>query len=131
MRLDLPRGRSSRAISLTPLIDVVFILLLFFLLASHFHQWRALKLDTPAAVLNASHDTLSRALLLRVHADGALDLNGEPLDPAQLRPTLAGYRKRYPDLSLVLESDADVPLQPLVSVIDSVVAAGIEELSLK
>ncbi|MBO8087018.1 MAG: biopolymer transporter ExbD, partial [Marichromatium sp.] len=49
MRLDLARRVRRNPISLTPLIDVVFILLLFFMLASHFDQWRALALDARGA----------------------------------------------------------------------------------
>ena len=132
MQLDLPRSRAGRGISLTPLIDVVFILLLFFLLASHFDQWRALRLDTTSAnVSDRADDSQPPALLLRVHRDGRLDINGESLDSAQLVSSLEGYRARRPDVSVVIESDADVRLQHLVQVIDGVTAAGIEELSLK
>ena len=131
MQLDLPRSRAGRGIGLTPLIDVVFILLLFFLLASHFNQWRALGLDTATANTSARDDTQPPALLLRVHADGTLDINGEPLSLSQLKLTLEDYRARRPELSVVLEADVDVRLQPLVGVIDRVTAAGIRELSLK
>lgn len=51
----LQHPRKSR-ISLTPLIDVVFILLLFFMLSSSFIQWRAVDLQP------ASHDTASIAM---------------------------------------------------------------------
>lgn len=44
MLLDLSLPRRKQAISLTPLIDVVFILLLFFMLSSSFSQWRQIKL---------------------------------------------------------------------------------------
>lgn len=133
MRLDLPAPRAGRGIGLTPLIDVVFILLLFFLLASHFHQWRAFQLDT-APVSRTDGETpadQTPALLLRVHADGALDINGEAVAPARLAEVIAEYRGRRPAIAVVVAPAADVPLQALVEVMDAVVAAGIDTLRLR
>ncbi len=131
MRLELQARRTRRTISLTPLIDVVFILLLFFLVASHFNSWRALPLNTPTAIAGEVSGDDAPAVLLRAHADGSLDLNGEPLDPALLIPTLETHRARHPDLSVVLQSDPDLKLQTLVSVMDGIAAAGVQELSLR
>ena len=69
------RRRRRSLISLTPLIDVVFILLIFFMLASSFSTDQAIQLAMPGA------GTTEGALpgsLVRVKRDG-LDLNGEPL----------------------------------------------------
>jgi biopolymer transport protein ExbD len=133
MRFDLPAPRAGRAIGLTPLIDVVFILLLFFLLASHFHQWRALQLDTASAELDAERSAADEppALLVRVHADGGVDINGEPLAPAQLPAALADWRDRRPELAVVVAAGADVRLQALVGVMDAVVAAGVATVRLQ
>jgi len=133
MRLDLPAPRAGRGIGLTPLIDVVFILLLFFLLASHFHQWRAFQLDT-TPVSRSDGETAADeppALLLRVHVDGALDINGEALHPAQLADVIAEYRARRPTVAVVVAPAGNVRLQALVEVMDAVVAAGIETVRLQ
>ncbi len=133
MQLDLPARRGGRAIGLTPLIDVVFILLLFFLLASHFHQWRVLQLDTAmAAVTETSADASQPpAVLLRVQVDGTLDINGTAVELAGLQAVLDQYRARRADLSVVIAPNSDVRLQALVNVIDAVAAAGIERVSLQ
>jgi biopolymer transport protein ExbD len=130
MRLDLPTRPPPRAISLTPLIDVVFILLLFFLLASQFQQWRTLTVNAPAT---ARHQPVgeARAMLIRVHDDGSVDLNGDAVSHAELRAALVGHLVQDPELSVVVQPSADVALQPLVSVIDQIVAAGVTELSLQ
>jgi len=131
MRLDLPRSRAGRGLGLTPLIDVVFILLLFFLLASHFDRWRTLRLDTAPATAGEQDADLPSVLRLRLHADGTLDIDGVALDPGHLKHTLEDYRARRPDVSVVLEAEAEVRLQPLVGLIDTVTAVGIRELSLR
>lgn len=129
MRLDLPARPPPRAISLTPLIDVVFILLLFFLLASQFQQWRTLTVNAPAAARQPVGE--ARAMLIRVHDDGSVDLNGDAVSQAELRAALGGHLVQDPELSVVVQPSADVALQPLVSVIDQIVAAGVTELSLQ
>ncbi|MBN2885729.1 MAG: biopolymer transporter ExbD [Chromatiaceae bacterium] len=131
MRLERAPARAGRAISLTPLIDVVFILLLFFLLASHFDQWGALQLDTSASLATRPSAADAQTLLLRLHADGALELNGEALDEAYLGARLESLLAERPGLALVVQADAEVPLQDLVSLIDHIVALGVQEVSLR
>ena len=59
-RAGRPQGRRRPLISLTPLIDVVFILLVFFMLASSFLDWRSIDLNAPAqAAAMANNRTLS------------------------------------------------------------------------
>lgn len=131
MRLARDVHRARRMISLTPLIDVVFILLLFFLVASHFNQWRTLPLNAPAATIGDALKDDAPAVLIRLHANGHLDLNGTPLDPSRLAPTLITHRMRHPDLAVTLASDPDLELQALVSVMDRITAAGVRELILR
>ena len=89
------RGGGRRMISLTPLIDVVFILLVFFMLASSFTDWRAITLDTPPAATRSGSS--EGALLVRVGQDGL---------------------------------DLAVPLQRVVTVLDTAAAAGVTGLGL-
>jgi biopolymer transport protein ExbD len=129
MRLDLPARPAGRAISLTPLIDVVFILLLFFLLASQFQQWRALTMNAPT--LAQGERAESSAVLVRVHGDGQVDLNGEPIDVPGLERAIGERLADDPELAVVVQPAADATLQPIISVIDRLVAAGVEELNLQ
>src|SRR3546814_3113150 len=76
------RGPRRRVrISLTPLIDVVFILLIFFMLATSFVDDRAIEVGAPAAKLGGA--SLEGALLVELRQDG-LRLAGERLTAPQL-----------------------------------------------
>ncbi|WP_041766464.1 ExbD/TolR family protein [Psychromonas ingrahamii] len=66
MLLDLNLPKRKQAISLTPFIDVVFILLLFCMLSSNFAKWQAIRLPASAASQQASNE-LFRVIL---HRDG-------------------------------------------------------------
>lgn len=123
------RGRSGRAlISLTPLIDVVFILLVFFMLASTFTDWRAIELATAGKAVAAASD--DAALRLRVRADGGVDLGAERLDDAALRERLTAVAAREPDKRVAVQPEAGVPLQRVVTVMEAVAAAGLAKVSL-
>jgi len=128
MQLKSTARRRRRLIGLTPLIDVVFILLLFFMLASQFHQWRAFTVGaagTPGDVKAVS------AVLVRVHGDGSLDLNGEPVTTRTLTERLGQTLTREPSLSVQIESADEVPLQTLVSLFDQLHAVGIDRMNLR
>ncbi|MFD2112004.1 ExbD/TolR family protein [Thiorhodococcus fuscus] len=131
MHLDVVRRVRRNPISLTPLIDVVFILLLFFMLASHFDQWRALALDARGAEVGVAGADARVAMLLRLHADARLDLNGEPLAADQIAPRIAAALARTAELTVVIQSAPEVGLQTIISTIDRLVAAGVPEVRLQ
>jgi biopolymer transport protein ExbD len=128
MQLVSPPRRRRRLIDLTPLIDVVFILLLFFMLASRFHQWRALTVS--ASGTPGDRDAVP-AVLVRVHGDGSLDLNTEAIPSPALTARLRLALTREPGLAVQIESADEVPLQTLVTVLDQVHAAGISRIHLR
>jgi len=116
-------------IGLTPLIDVVFILLLFFLLASSFLNWHTIKLTTPATqgvVINSA----GGAVLIRLGANGALDLNGQPVLIDELPDKLSQFLAKESDQKILVRPAKGVPLQPVVSVLDAVKKAGGRNVSL-
>ena len=85
-RLASSPRRRRPLISLTPLIDVVFILLVFFLLASSFLDWRAIDLSAPAEA--AAGASVQGALLVEVREEG-LRLSGEAVSLEDLESRLA------------------------------------------
>lgn len=128
MQLDLASRPRRSGIGMTPLIDVVFILLLFFMLASHFHQWRAM---TVSAAGRGTPGAATPAVLVRVHDDGSIDFNGDPVGIDGLGREIARTLLRTPSLAVQIESDDDVPLQTLAEVFDQLQAAGVSEMNLR
>jgi biopolymer transport protein ExbD len=127
LRLRSKVGRRSR-ISLTPLIDVVFILLVFFMLASSFLDWRAIELQAPATAGPAGDPT--GALLLRVAADGRLDLNGRPVEQPGLQDRLRRAAAAREEARLLIQPAAGVPMQRAIDLLDAARAAGLERVRL-
>ena len=119
------RRRRPHLIRLTPLIDVVFILLVFFMLSSSFAQRRALELEGAGP---AAGGELRGALLVDVRRDG-LRLSGEPVSLEQLAAAVAGHVARDPGRRVLVRPGPQVTLQPLVTVLDRLGAAGVRQVS--
>lgn len=124
MILPVVSSRKKKLITLTPLIDVVFILLLFFMLSSSFIQWRSVEFDTSSG--RGSQSSPQRSLLLRLHGDGRMDLAGSPLEHNQLARQLAQSVRRDPDVSVSVEARDGVALQALIDAFDQLEQSGIK-----
>ena len=126
-------NRRRRLISLTPLIDVVFILLVFFMLVSSFLDWRVITLDSEmaeAAAPNAGGG-LRGAVIVDIDADGGLHLSGEPMGLETLAARISSLASRRDDLSIVVRSAPGVPVQGMVDVLDVLAAGGAASLSVQ
>ena len=128
MHIQRPSPR-KRLVSLTPLIDVVFILLLFFMLASSFIEWRAIVLNVPAGGSAGSQDRES--LVIGVNRDGKLRLNGEAVTWEGLKTRIRPVLARDAAQPFVVQPEADVPLQGIVTVLDRLAAVGGRNISLR
>jgi len=124
-RLATKRGRRRPLISLTPLIDVVFILLVFFMLASSFLDWRAINLDTPAAAAGSS---MEGALLVEVRPDG-MRLSGQPMPLEAITARIGERLQAEPDKRVLLKPAAGVSMQATVDVLDRLSNAGVVRMS--
>ncbi len=102
MRLNRT-AHQRRPIALTPLIDVVFLLLVFFMLASTFLKHTSLPIT--AAAPAAQSEALHKTALVNVSAGGAILVNGEPV-------TFADFAIRLADLQARKVSQVAIALRP-------------------
>lgn len=119
---------TARLISLTPLIDVVFILLVFFMLAASFLDWRAVDLTVSSGV-TAAPDA-GAAIVIGLRADGSVAVDAAPVEPAGLRPVLAARLAADRARPVVIRSDTGVPLQRAIDTLDLARALGAASVSL-
>ncbi len=118
---------TGRLIALTPLIDVVFILLVFFMLASSFLDWRAVDLRVSSGVGVAQ--TAQRALLIRLKEDGSIALRGGAVDAAELEARVKAQVAEDPEQRFVIRPEPAVPLQRAVDMMDLLKSAGAVNVS--
>lgn len=130
MRLAESESNGRRAISLTPLIDVVFILLLFFMLSTQFSQQQAMQLSVPSEAGAASADE-KITLKLRLSADGDIIVQDKEIVLPALLASHASVRTAISQaVPIQLDADDEVPLQQLVLVTDLLEKAGAHTVKL-
>lgn len=125
MKIAGPPVRRRSLVSITPLVDVVFILLFFFMLASSFDRWQAIDLKLVAA--NAPLDTRVESLTLPVRYGAEVDWQGEWIAVKALIPRLA---QLDPALVLILKPTQGTAIQDLVSVMEAIRSEGRNRVSL-
>ena len=120
------------ALNLTPLVDVLFLLLIFFLVGTRFTEnENSFEVDLPTAA--AAPQTITGTpdeLVVNVGPDGQLTLLDEPLSVERLRERLAEVAAIYPDQVVVIRGDGAGAYQHIVTVMDAVNQAGLSNLSL-
>ncbi|WP_353161149.1 ExbD/TolR family protein [Salinisphaera shabanensis] len=119
--------RRRSLISLTPLIDVVFILLLFFMLASSFLDLHSIVLDAPAEGSGAP--AVEGALLVDVRLDG-VRFAGQYVGMEELVQRVRIALADTPDRRVLVRPAERVKLQDTVRILDALSAAGVKQLSL-
>lgn len=125
--LDIPKaGRSS--ISLTPLIDVVFILLLFFMLSSTFNQTKQMELHS--AVGNAATAERDALVHLLLETELKVSVDGEYFYLEQEAFTQKLQQLNQQESRVLVAARSEVPVQQLVSLLGLLNAAGLQNFNL-
>ena len=126
---ELIRRRRSLVI-LTPLVDVVFILLVFFMLASSFSDRRVIDMLTPAAAKEVAEADSIGVVLIRIGRDGSLNISGLPTTAVKLAQEVAMRSVGDIEYSYLVQPGAGVSLQEVVSLVDLLKSSGARSVSL-
>ncbi len=120
------RARTTPGINLTPLVDVIFILVIFIVLGANFHRIQTLDVSIPVAESSGQADT--RSLVITIPVSGQLDLSGEKIDLDDLKNAL---RTRVADFeSVLLVADQSAPVQRVVQILSDAQVAGFVSVSI-
>lgn len=128
MRLRPPPEEGELALNLTSMTDIVFLMLVFFMLATTFVDPEAsLGLELPAAA--SSSEPAPRELVIHVLEDGSSVLEGRVLDREALRARLAEAARSAPGTPVTIRGDRRARHEAIVGVMDACGAAGLSNLS--
>ena len=95
-------------LEMTPLIDMVFLLLIFFLVATTFHQTeREMQIALPPAAFTGPISTALREIIINVDSDGSIIVSGRTIEPDDLRAMIAQAVEANPDQKVTLRGDTD------------------------
>ena len=117
-------------VPLTPMIDVVFLLLCFFVTSQIFAQWETeIDVALPTAATGGMPQRLPGEVIVNVRADGATVVNGQTLDDAQLRAMMDRLVQLFPGQPVLLRADKTTAYEHVVRVLDTCRQADIWNIS--
>ncbi|MCQ2388592.1 MAG: biopolymer transporter ExbD [Kiritimatiellae bacterium] len=128
----LREGQGKPAgLQMTSLMDVIFLLLCFFVTTSVFSQWETeVSISLPTATTATVPNRMPGEIILNVSAHGDVTVNGQLLTRPELTKRLAIIAKNYPGQPVVIRADRETAYEHLVSVIDACRAADVWNFSL-
>jgi biopolymer transport protein ExbD len=119
------------ALALTSMLDVIFLLLCFFVTASVFSQWESeISIQLPSAETGEQPSRLPGEIIVNLAKDGSVTVNGKTLALGDLESRLARISKFYPGQPVIIRADREVKYDSLVKVIDTCRAADVWNFSL-
>ena len=132
MRFAGPRQEQRIELNITPLIDVVFLLLIFFMVSTTFERDSELQIELPEATAKPQ-GLEDQSIVVAIDATGRYQVDGRSLvnvQPETLKEAIARARdKKQASPSLVISADAATPHQAVITVMDAARQLGIDHLS--
>ena len=127
--MDIKRRKRARnSMSITPLVDVVFLLLLFFALTLHFSPEEAISVELPTS--SSAKQQSETEIILTVTPEGVIRLNGKDVPSQFLETELASLRKIDEKQAVQVRADQEVEVGKLVAIIDAIRNAGFQHFDL-
>lgn len=120
-------GKPRVGIDIAPLVDVVFLLVIFFAVSTTFLETSGLKLELPSSTATTEREVHEIAVFLT--ADGRLSFQGEEIGPEDLDSRLRSVLEESDRKIVVLRADTGTPHGKVVEIMDTIRHAGAEALT--
>ncbi len=132
MRLPHAPRRRSTGMSMTPMIDMSFLLITFFVMTLRLSVGARHQVELPRAdQARATHESHPTIVTLVVDRNGRLFWGERQLDLDTLERELSSRSEGHPDLKVVLRADARSPFQKVRGVMRAAAQAGVERISIQ
>lgn len=123
---DINSEWQAADLELAPMVDVVFQLLIFFIVTWQFARFeRDMDISVPAAEQAANKDRQAGEIIINVRKDGTVVLNGLVTSESDLLAKLKAISETYPDQAVILRGSAEADFQSIIDVLDVIKEAGV------
>jgi biopolymer transport protein ExbD len=129
MRRRLKRHDEEAEINITPMLDIVFIMLIFFIVTTSFVKEFGVDLNRPSNE-PPEDQKLSEVIAIRISDTGQISIKGRPTDIRAVRANIESGLAVDPDAAVVIAADRNADAGILVRVVDQARVAGASKVSL-
>ncbi|WP_249975469.1 ExbD/TolR family protein [Vreelandella olivaria] len=124
-RRSIDATADSNEVNLTPMLDVVFIMLIFFIVTTSFVKESGIEIERPES--SAATPRADAQVLVAVTPEGAVWVDGKPVDIHRIGQEVAGMMTD--DGSVVIQADRESTTGLLIEVMDRLKQAGVEQVA--
>lgn len=115
-------------INLTPMLDVVFIMLIFFIVTTSFVKEAGVEVNQPSAETTQRQD--KNNILIAITPTGEIWIDNQQVDVRAVRANVQRLKAESPDSAVVIQADKEARTGMLVKVMDQVRLAGVENVAI-
>ena len=130
--MNFRKGINEQSIGfqMAPMVDIIFLLLIFFIAAAVYSQWESkLEIKVPAADSGLNRARYPGEAIVNIDKDGRFFLNSVEYSPERLENLLSRLASTYPDQPVVIRPDRATDCKYLIQVIDICAKTDISNLS--
>ncbi|MEQ8275638.1 MAG: biopolymer transporter ExbD [Deltaproteobacteria bacterium] len=128
MRSRRVREEEDNGIDITPMIDIVFIMLIFFIVTASFIKESGVEVNRPGAVTAERKERAS--ILVAIDENDQVWVDKRPVDVQAVRANIERLRAENPEGGVVIQADTKSKNGILVKVLDAAKLAGVDDVSL-
>ena len=121
--------RELISINITPLIDIVFLLLVFFMLATSFIQKSTIEVNLSSGK-TSKIDNEKNTVVVILNKKGLIYLNNKLINISNIRNEINNIVKKNPKYSILIKSHKKIPVQKVIRLIEEVRLAGTDDIKL-
>ena len=125
---DIQGEEDEGGIDLTPMLDVVFIMLIFFIVTASFIKESGIEVNRPEAQTATKQDKAN--ILIAISDDGQIWIDRRRIDVRNVRANIERLRAENPQGSVVIQADKQSTNEKLVAVMDAAREAGVYNVSI-
>lgn len=126
----LPHTHSDdeQQIDMTPMLDIVFIMLIFFIVTASFVTESGVEINRPEAATSVKQD--NQGIMLAITRDNKIWINQKQVDPRAVRRTIERLTFENPSSSVVIQADEKSDTGMLIRAMDQVKLAGVSNVAI-
>jgi len=123
------RSHDETEINITPLLDIVFIMLIFFIVTTSFVKEKGLEVSRPSSSPPKQVEQKKGPIVIRIDAAGNITLQGRVLERGAVQANLEREKAEKPDSPLIIAAHPDAETDALVTILDAAEAVGVAGVS--
>lgn len=126
-RLGKSENEEEADIDITPMLDVVFIMLIFFIVTASFVKETAIDINKPPASDNPPDPEAPRPIVVEINKLSEVRIANRLLDYRRIKPTITRLKAESPDSSVIVKVDPKAKTKAIIQAIDGIRQANVQQ----